>query len=40
MDEMEQLAGQFECERTPSINQSVLEADADKFFEYLYKTFN
>ena len=40
MDEMEQLAGRVECGRTQSRNQSVLETDAEKYFEYLYTTFN
>ena len=37
MDEMEHLVGRFDCERTQSRNQSVLEADAEKSFEDLYK---
>ena len=36
MDEMEQLVGRFECERTQSRNQSVLEADAEKSYEDLF----
>ena len=37
MDEMETLVSRFDCERTQSRNQSILEADAEKSFEDLYK---
>ena len=33
MAEMEQLVAWFECERTQSRHQSVLEADAEKSFD-------